>query len=143
VETNHTQPEQNDRPLRERLTDIAAGGVSAVQKHLQLAALEAREEAEAWVKLLLAGAVTLAIAVVAFLLFNVALLVLIGSATKAWAATSAAMGLFYLVVAAGLAWRILRWWRKRPAALQATTEELDKTKEWLRQLWPTNAPPRN
>ena len=129
--------------MRDRLAEIAAGGVSAMQKHLQLAALEAREEAEAWVKLLLTGAVVLAVALVAFLLLNVAVLVLIGTATGAWAATSAGLGLFYLLVAGALAWRISRWWTGRPAALQATKEELDKTKEWLRQLWPTHTPPKN
>jgi len=129
--------------MRDRLTEIAAGGVSAMQKHLQLAALEAREEAEAWVKLLLAGAVVLAVALVAFLLLNVAVLMLIGTATGAWAATSAGMGLVYLMVAGVLAWRISRWWTRRPAALQATKEELDKTKEWLRQLWTMHMTPRN
>ena len=129
--------------MRDRLTEIAVGGVSAMQKHLQLAALEAREEAEAWVKLLLAGAAVLAVALVAFLLLNVTVLVLISTATGAWAATSAGMGLFYLMVAGVLAWRISRWWTRRPAALQATKEELDKTKEWLRQLWPIHTLPKN
>ena len=115
----------------------------AVQKHLQLAALEAREEAEAWVKLFWAGTVALAVALVAFLLFNVAVLVLISNATGAWVATSAGLGLVYLLVAGVLAWRISRWWTHRPPALQATTEELDKTKEWLRNLWPTRTPPKN
>ena len=95
--------------MRDRLTEIASGGVSAMQKHLQLVALEAREEAEAWVKLLLAGAVVLTVALVAFLLLNVAVLVLIGTATGAWAATSAGTGLVYLMVAGALALRISRW----------------------------------
>lgn len=141
--TTRTPEAEPGRPIGDRLAEIAASGVSAVQKHIQLAALEGREEAEAWVKLLLGGAVVLVVALVAFLLLNVAVLVLIGTATGTWAATSGVLGLIYLIVAGSLAWRISRWWTRRPAALQATKEELDKTKEWLRELWPTHAPPKN
>ena len=143
METTNTPVEEPGRSLGERLTAIAAGGVSAVQKHLQLAALEAREEAAAWVKLLWAGAAVVAVALVAFLLLNVAVLILIGTATGAWAATSAGLGLVYLIAAGVWAWRISRWWTRRPAALPATKEELDKTKDWLRELWPARVPPKN
>ena len=135
--------EGHEPSLVQRLFQIGSKLFAMAARHFRLLNLEAQEEARAWVCLACAAIAVVAIALFAFVLLNCALIVFIATATGAWVATLAGAGALYALLAVFLAWRLRRWWRSRPDPFPVTLSELDKTREWLTELWPTRSDPKN
>jgi uncharacterized membrane protein YqjE len=125
--------------VAQRVCDVCGNVLAMVGRHFKLATLEAREEVLVLLRFAGSWVAIAALAFFAFALLNTALIVLIGMATGRWVATLFGFAIFYFLAAAGLGWRLYQWWQKRPGAFSATYHELDRTKEWLSEVWPAQS----
>lgn len=139
----HPTTQQQQTGFQTAIEDLTDGLSRLVRQHFELARVEIRREAKdvgTNVGALLAFA---ALGLVGYLLLNVAIILVFGAfvgGMVAMAITAIVLALLHLVVAGVAILRILSHLRDADLGLHDTTEELQRNKQWIKEIRSNSRP---